>query len=180
MAKVSFTKLGLKLNQEIKTIEWNEQIIEIKQYLSLEKKAELVTQVINASLDLNSNFFNPMKVSAYLSLYLINYYTNINLTEKQKEDFSKTYDLIYNSGLLEEIVEVIPKKEYEEVLSCVKESIESVYKYKNSILGILDVIKQDYSDTTFDLNTLQAVLADDNSFGFLKDLLPFMEDGLNK
>ena len=38
MAKVSFTKLGLKTNQEVKTIEWNEQIIEIKQYLPIEKK----------------------------------------------------------------------------------------------------------------------------------------------
>jgi hypothetical protein len=30
MAKVSFTKLGLKLNQEIKTIIWNDQVIEVK------------------------------------------------------------------------------------------------------------------------------------------------------
>ena len=33
MAKVSLTKLGLKVNQDIKNIEFNEQIIELKKYL---------------------------------------------------------------------------------------------------------------------------------------------------
>ena len=31
MAKVSFTKLGLNKNQEVKHVVWNEQTIEVKQ-----------------------------------------------------------------------------------------------------------------------------------------------------
>ena len=42
MAKVSLTKLGLKVNQDIKTIEFNEQIIEVKQYLPINNKLELI------------------------------------------------------------------------------------------------------------------------------------------
>ena len=35
MAKVSFTKLGLSKNQEVKIVEYNEQNIEVKQYLPI-------------------------------------------------------------------------------------------------------------------------------------------------
>ena len=38
MAKVSFTKLGLTKNQEVKILNWNDQDIEIKQYLSVKDK----------------------------------------------------------------------------------------------------------------------------------------------
>ena len=38
MAKVSLTKLGLKVNQDAKSIEFNEQIIEVKQYLPINEK----------------------------------------------------------------------------------------------------------------------------------------------
>jgi len=46
MAKVTFTKLGLKVNQEIKTIEYNEQVVEIKQYLPIQEKLQLIGRVI--------------------------------------------------------------------------------------------------------------------------------------
>ena len=35
MAKVSLTKLGLKVNQNVKNIEFNEQIIDLLVYLCL-------------------------------------------------------------------------------------------------------------------------------------------------
>jgi hypothetical protein len=42
MAKIAFTKLGLKPNKEIKTIVWNEQTIEVMQYLPVNDKLELM------------------------------------------------------------------------------------------------------------------------------------------
>ena len=51
MAKVSLTKLGLKVNQDIKNIEFNEQIVEVKQYLPVNDKLELISNVINLAHD---------------------------------------------------------------------------------------------------------------------------------
>jgi hypothetical protein len=51
MAKISFTKLGLKVNQEIKTIEYNGQIIEVKQYLPIQDKLQLISDIINQAMD---------------------------------------------------------------------------------------------------------------------------------
>ena len=51
MAKVAFTKLGLKLNKDnVKTITFNDQEIEIKQYLPVNDKLALISRVINSFL----------------------------------------------------------------------------------------------------------------------------------
>ena len=73
MAKVSLTKLGLKINQDIKNIEFNEQIIEVKQYLPINEKLELISSVINSAADEN-NFSNPIKENVFLTLEIISLY----------------------------------------------------------------------------------------------------------
>jgi hypothetical protein len=81
MAKLSFTKLGLAQNKAVKTINYNEQVIEIKQYLPVNDKLELISNVINLSAD-DNNFANPVKVSVFAVLQIIETYTNISFTEK--------------------------------------------------------------------------------------------------
>lgn len=170
MAKVSLTKLGLKVNQDIKTIEFNEQIIEVKQYLPVNDKLELISNVINASHD-DNNFANPIKVSIFTTLEIMYAYTNINFTDKQKEDPTKLYDTLISSGLVAAVVNAIPEAEYHEVLCGVSDSIEAVYNYRNSILGILESISADYSQLNFDAEEIQKKLGDPNNMAFLKEVL---------
>ena len=67
MAKLAFTKLGLKTNNQIKTIQFNEQEIEVKQYLPINEKLEMISNVINLSAD-DNNFANPVKVRVFTTL----------------------------------------------------------------------------------------------------------------
>ena len=170
MAKIGFTKLGLKQNNEIKTITFNEQVIEVKQYLPVEEKLELITNVLELSHDSN-NFSNPVKVSVYTTLEIIEKYTNINFTDKQKENPTKLYDLLIGNGIIAEIVNAIPEAEYNEVLCGIKDSIDAVYTYQNSVLGILDTIKTDYSNLDLDATAIQEKLADPEALAFLKDVV---------
>ena len=55
--------------------------------------------MINNTIDEHS-FCNPVKVKVYLALGILDYYTNINFTEKQKEDPVKLYDLFESNELL--------------------------------------------------------------------------------
>ena len=170
MAKIGFTKLGLKQNNGIKAISFNEQNIEIKQYLPVEEKLELITNVLQLSHDSN-NFSNPVKVSVYTALEIIEKYTNINFTEKQKESPTKLYDLVVSNGLISEIVNNIPEAEYNEILKGIQDTIESVYKFQNSILGILETIKTDYSNLELDASLIQEKLANEEGLGLLKDII---------
>lgn len=170
MAKVSLTKLGLKVNQDIKTIEFNEQIIEIKQYLPVNDKLELISNVINLAHDEN-NFSNPVKVSVFTTLEIMYAYTNINFTEKQKEDPTKLYDMLISSGLVCEVINAIPEAEYHEVICGVEDSINAIYTYRNSVMGILDTISTDYSNLNLDASEIQKKLSDPNNLTLLKDVL---------
>ena len=126
MAKISFTKLGLKINQDIKNIEFNEQIIEVKQYLPVNMKLELISNVINRILLENNNFINPIKIEVFTVIEILYYYTNINFTEKQKEDIPKLYDLVVSSGLWEQIVEAMLEEEFDFVVDGVIKSIKEL------------------------------------------------------
>ena len=170
MAKVGFTKLGLKPNNEIQTIEFNEQTIEVKQYLPVEEKLELITNVLELSHDSN-NFSNPVKVSVYTTLEIIEKYTNVNFTEKQKENPTKLYDLLVGNGFAAAVIKAIPEPEYDEILTGIKQTIKSVYKYQNSVLGILDTISQDYSNLDLDATEIQKKLADPNNMELLKGIM---------
>lgn len=170
MAKIGFTKLGLKPNNEIQYIEFNEQTIEVKQYLPVEEKLELITNVLELSHDSN-NFSNPVKVSVYTTLEIIEKYTNVNFTEKQKENPTKLYDLLVGNGFAAAVIKAIPEPEYDEILTGIKQTIKSVYKYQNSILGILDTVSQDYSNLNLDATEIQKKLADPNNMELLKGIM---------
>ena len=170
MAKVSLTKLGLKVNQDVKNIEFNEQIIEVKQYLPINEKLELISSVINSAADEN-NFSNPVKENVFLTLEILYHYTNINFTDKQKEDPVKLYDLVVSSGLVNKVTGLIPEEELDEVINGVAQSVKAIYTYRNSALGILESISQDYSNLDLDATEIQEKLADPENMAFLKQVL---------
>lgn len=170
MAKVSYTKLGLTKNQEIQIVEWNEQKIEVKQYLPINDKLELISDVINLSADEN-NFSNPVKVDMFTKMMIVEYYTNINFTEKQKEDWPKLFDAVYGSGLWKAIKEAMDVCEVAYIYDSIDRSVKSIYSYRNSALGILDTIMTDYSNLNLEAGEIQQKLADPNNMELLKSVL---------
>ena len=170
MAKVSFTKLGLKKNEEVGILHINEQDIEVKQYLPINEKLELISSVINSAADEN-NFSNPVKENVFLTLEILYHYTNINFTDKQKEDPVKLYDLVVSSGLVNKVTDLIPEEELDEVINGVAQSVKAIYTYKNSALGILESISQDYSNLNLDATEIQQKLADPDNMALLKQVL---------
>ena len=170
MAKVSFTKLGLKKNEEVGILHINEQDIEVKQYLPINEKLELISSVINSAADEN-NFSNPVKENVFLTLEILYHYTNINFTDKQKEDPVKLYDLVVSSGLVNKVTDLIPEEELDEVINGVAQSVKAIYAYRNSVLGILESISQDYSNLNLDATEIQQKLADPDNMALLKQVL---------
>lgn len=171
MAKISFTKLGLTKNQETKTLIWNDQSIEIKQYLPISEVLTIVENVVNKSHNGSNNFSNPIQVEVYTTLEILFNYTNINFTDKQKEDVLKLYDLVIGSGLYKNVIDNIPKEEISHLTNTINSTIDAVYKYQNSILGILDTVKSDYGNLNLEATEIQEKLADPNNLSLLRDVV---------
>lgn len=171
MAKVTFSKLGLKTEAPVKTINWNEQMIEVKQHLPLNDRLELIEKTINFTVDEN-NYYNPCKLDVFKNIFMIEYYTNITFTDKQKEDTGKIYDAFYLTGLLKEILDNIPEEELVYLNQAIDDTIKSVYAYKNSAMGIVAALKQDYSNVNFDMTALENILKNNSEdIEFLKEVV---------
>ena len=92
MAKIGLTKLGLKTDTGVSVYKWGEENLEIKRYLPIQQKLEMIGNVIEMAHDMESNYANPVKTKVLFDLEIMYNYTNINFTEKQKEDQAKLYD----------------------------------------------------------------------------------------
>ena len=171
MAKVPFTKLKCKINTDEIPVQIGEETVAVKQYLPIQDKLALIGRVINLAHSQDENYSNPVKAAVIRDLEVIFAYTNITCTEKQKEDYAKLYDLFYCSGAINAIISNIPKEEYDMVVRGTADSIEAVYKYQNSVYGILDGLKTDYSNIDLDITKLGEKFADPNTLGTVKDIL---------
>ena len=170
MAKASFAKLNLKQNTEVSSFAWGEQTIEVKQYLPIQEKLNLIAAVLNQCQDEN-NFINEGKMTLFMNLEIVYRYTNINFTDKQKEDPTKLYDLLAGSGLFDDIFAVLPQKEYKTIIMWLSSTAQHLYEYRNSIYGILDAINTDYNNLQLDAEGIKQTIADPENLSLLKNVL---------
>lgn len=170
MAKVGLNKLGLVKNTKQIDYMWNGQKIEITQYLPLEKKLEVISSVVNESVDLKG-YYAPYRLDLFMTIAIVQNYTNITITEKQQEDLGKLYDLLVSSGLYDEIKNNIPISEINYLEENISKTIHSIYEYKNSALGIMDAISKDYKDVTFDASKIQEALESGKGLETVREVL---------
>ena len=172
MAKIPFSKLQTIVNNAVATLSFpnkagEEICFEVKKYLPYRDKIELVSSVINQSID-DNGYYNPMRVELYTTLEVMYDYTNLTFTEKQKEDPFKLYDLLVSTGIFERVAECIGEDLYA-IQSYIEIVIENIYAYNNSIAGVLDTISQDYSNLNLDASVIRDKLANPDDIKLLKD-----------
>ena len=170
MAKPTYAKLKLSADIAPKELEWGEQKIEVKQYLSIEDKLAFIGDVLNASAD-DNRFYSQGKVDMFFAINVIEKYTNLSITDKQKENPAKLYDEIKISGFYDKVIDLIPKDEIEYLYNLVCTTEEQVYKYENSAYGILDSVNKDYNNLNFDVEKLTKDLGNKENAQFLDQVL---------
>ena len=170
MAKIPFSKLKLTKKDDVNTIIINDNNVEVKQYLPVADKLNIITNVLQLSAD-DNNFANPVKVEVFLNLEIMYAYTNLTFTEKQKEDPTKLYDLLEQNGVIAAVAQAIPETEYNLLLDWTQETIYSFYKYRNSVMGILVQVSADYKDLDFDATAIQKKIADPQNLELLKGVM---------
>ena len=175
MAKVPFSKLDVKINgSDCVNTYYNakgEDIqYEVKQYLPIKEKMDLVSRIINQSVD-DNGFYNPMRVKLYITLEVVYAYTNLSFTAKQKEDPFKLYDLLVSTGIFHDIVNHIYENDWKEIQDGVWSTIKNIYDYRNSVMGILENITNDYSNLNLDATEIHQKLADPENMALLRQVL---------
>ena len=170
MSKVPFSKLNLKKIDKVQVVTINGLEVEVKQYLPVAEKLELIANVLNNSAD-DNNFANPVKTYVLSHLEIIYAYTNLSFTDKQKEDPAKLYDILETNGIIDSIILAMPSSEYDNLIEDITSTIDAYYKDKNSALGILEAATTDYKNLDLEASDIQKKIADPDNLTLLKDVI---------
>ena len=139
--KMTFTKLGLKAKKITTNCQLNDDItLEIRNYLPIDEKSEFIQFIVNHALDQTTGCFSPVRVEVYFSIAVCKWYANIAFTDKQMADISKTYDLLEENGVIDEIMSYIPKDEIEFMRDLANDTIDDIARYNSSAAGIIEAM----------------------------------------
>jgi len=141
----------------------------VKEYLPIQEQLEMLSNVINVANE-NSKYYNPAQLSVLLYLEIIYHATNLSFTEKQKEDFTKTYDLIVESGLGAAIFMAIPRDMVSQLRCWLDECVKSIYDYSSSARGVLESLRSEYNNMDMNIEDLQKKIEDPETLALFKQV----------
>lgn len=141
--KATFNNMKLKVNTEVKTLTIREDMdpIEVKQYLPIKDKIDMIEAVIDQSKE--GTIYNRAKIEMYFSVYLVFLYTNISFTENQKQDIEKIYDVLESNEIFDKVVDLIPDSEYSFLKDTITENISILEDHNNRAGAAIKALIED-------------------------------------
>lgn len=133
---MNYKDLGLHLNKDTYSIEAQEKKINIKKYLPINDKKDLIEITLQKAEQSNGTY-NEILIDMYFNLYLVYLYTDIIFTDEDREDEMKLYDELESSGLLERIIDKIPDDEYDTLMGYLEAMRKEDSSYKHSAAAMV-------------------------------------------
>ena len=157
---MNFSELNLSIRDEIKTVKIGDNVIEVKQYLPLEKKIDIISLAIQQSL--GGTVQNTMAFESYLDLFIIMNYTNIDFSDC--EDYGVLYDILESNDIINFILSAIPQIEYNSIKEHAFDMSAKYERYSNSlgkvISNLIDfskAISENIEEVTQDEEKMQTI-----------------------
>lgn len=138
---VEYNDLKLNINDLVQTFDFHNQSIEVKQYLPINDKKDLIQIALQKSEE--NGVYNQILLDVYFNLNLVYLYTNIEIAADLRGDEFQLYDEICSSGLLDLIIGSMNADEYDYLYKMMSEAIADHMNYKNSAAAVLQSIIQD-------------------------------------
>lgn len=148
---VKFNELNLTLNNEIKKVNVNGIEINVKQYLPVEDKVNLVQIALQQAMV--NNMYDEALIEAYFYTYMVMYYTDLEFTDEEKAEPLKIYDLLESNNVFEAIFNEIPEYEYDDVFQYLTQQIDINIRYQTSLSFTITQFLNQISEATKNLNT---------------------------
>lgn len=135
MGKITYSKIGLKVNTEVNKFTFNNQEIEVLHYLPVEDKIDLIEVALQKAEE--DGIYNETMLDMYFHLNMVYLYSNITFTEKQKENEPKLYDAMVSSGFMAAFLQAMDEDEYTAVFNDLQRVRASREKYDLSTAAIV-------------------------------------------
>lgn len=165
--KVSFT--DIKIGED--------SVLKVANYLPIEDKGNLITFVVDMALDTTTGCFSPVRVETYFALAICRWYGDMVFDDDDIQiNVALTYDTLETNGIIDAIMNAIPKDELEFIQDLVKDTISDIAKYNSSAAGIIQMMNQNASQ----LDTQITNILDSIKNGENLEMLSVIKDMVGK
>lgn len=142
---MTFKDLNLSLTETSSEIEVCGSKFSVLHYLPIDTKGELVRFVIDGSLDPQTGCFSPLRTEVYASIAVCSYYAGIEFDDEDLKSIGRTYDILEQNGVLEAIIDAIPREEWVFLNDLIDKITADIERYNSSAMGIIENMSQNSS-----------------------------------
>ena len=165
---------NLDIKQEEVTITFNNQNVKVKSYIPFEDKRRLIQFVINQNRrNKNTGMLSRYDIDKKLDIALVNYYTDYKFDNiADSNAINEAYDILETQGFFQNLVNTIPKKEYDYIIEMLQYEIDNDNKFKLTMTGSIDDLINKFGDGLGNLEQAMKELEnfDENKFKHVSDL----------
>lgn len=148
---MKFSDLNCNINEEVKIINFNGNDIEVKQYLPSSEKNDIINAIFQHA-DAGT-VINTLAEEILFNVFLVFEYTNIEFSDEEKQgDPTELYDKLLCSGLLDAVIQAIPKEEYDCLFNNVERIHNEYLTYRDSARAAFEQMSIFAPQTAADLS----------------------------
>lgn len=139
---------GLDIKQEEVSITFNGQEVKVKGYIPFEDKRRLIQFVINQNRrNKNTGMLSRYDIDKKLDIALVNYYTDYKFDNVADSDaINEAYDVLNAAGFFQNLVNTIPKEEYDYITEMLQYEIDNDNKFKLTMTGSINDLISKFGD----------------------------------
>lgn len=133
---LSFEKIKKETEMSsFKEVEYGDDIIRIRQYLPASEKYRIINAVaiLGGAINGKRDYFIEKTI---FEKELVLHYSDIEIDNKERNNFYSVYDILYQSGIRDLVIDNIPDEEYEELASDCAETVKLMAEYAQSFAYI--------------------------------------------
>lgn len=124
-----------------KTITLNEKTIQVKSYLPISDKMDVV-QITIQKAD-NGRYIDQLALDMFFELNLVYSYSNIEVTQEDRDDQFALYDRWTQDGTINAVISAIPDEEYNKLSEAIDETVEDLMRYRGTAAAVVNSFIQD-------------------------------------
>lgn len=135
---MKYNQLKIKTNKEVRVIKDSNSLINglsVKQYIPIDDKTEIGLFAVLYAFERDLGISYKTRFEAAFMVELISKTTNLEFTKKQKDDILGLYDELESNGLIDEIIDYIPKQEYDTTVEYAKDLLNQFLKQSNTVMN---------------------------------------------
>lgn len=151
------------------TITVGDKEIKVAQYLPMDKKMELISDILFLAVDPQTGIFSPMRTEVAFCVKMMDYYTDLEMPTDLTE-LAAAYDVLETNGIFYQVIGAIPQIEYDDLTQYLEDCIASATAYNTSFAGVLQAMSNDAGTLSTDMEKLMESIKNREGLELLSEI----------